>query len=98
MPNAHTPLHWINIAIHILFGTAALVLGMLAICSRKGGPLHIRSGRLFLYAYLVVVFTATIGLLVFDFRSFLAVVTLLSFYDVFAGYRALQLRGRRPQA
>jgi uncharacterized membrane protein len=97
MASAHTPLHWINIGIHILFGTAALVLGMVAICSRKGGPLHIRSGRLFLYAYLVVVFTATIGLLVFDFRSFLAVVTLLSFYDVFAGYRALQLRGRRPQ-
>jgi hypothetical protein len=98
MASAHTPLHWINIGIHILFGTAALVLGMVAICSRKGGPLHIRAGRLFLYAYLVVVFTATIGLLVFDFRSFLAVVTLLSFYDVFAGYRALQLRGRRPQA
>ena len=98
MASAHTPLHWINIGIHILCGTAALVLGMVAICSRKGGPLHIRAGRLFLYAYLVVVSTATIGLLVFDFRSFLAVVTLLSFYDVFSGYRALQLRGRRPQA
>ncbi len=97
MATDHTPLHWINIGTHVLFGTAALVLGMLAICSRKGGRLHIVSGRLFLYAYLVVVFTAAIGLLVFDFRSFLAVVTLLSFYDVFAGHRALQLRGRRPQ-
>ncbi|NYF79189.1 hypothetical protein [Granulicella arctica] len=97
MPPSHTPLHWINLGIHITFGTAALGLGLVAICSQKGGRLHTRSGRLFLYAYLVVIVTAAIGLLVFDFRSFLAVVTLLSFYDVFAGYRALQLRGNRPE-
>ena len=98
MPPAHTPLHWINLGIHIAFGAAALGLGLVAICSPKGGRLHTRAGKLFVYAYLVVVITAAIGLLAFDFRSFLAVVTLLSFYDVFAGYRALQLRGRRPQA
>jgi uncharacterized membrane protein len=96
MPH-HTPLHWVNLGIHIAFGTAALVLGLVAICSSKGGRLHVRSGRLFLYAYLIVVLTAAIGLLAFDFRSFLAVVTLLSFYDVFSGYRALQLKGRRPE-
>jgi hypothetical protein len=96
MPH-HTPLHWINLGIHIAFGTAALGLGLVAICSPKGGRLHIRSGNLFLYAYLIVIITATIGLLAFDFRSFLAVVTLLSFYDVFSGYRAIQLRGRRPE-
>jgi len=94
----HTPLHWTNLGIHILFGVAALGLGLAAICSRKGSPFHIRSGRLFLYAYSIVVCTAIVGLLVFGFRSFLAVVTLLSFYDAFAGYRALQLRGMRPQA
>jgi hypothetical protein len=94
----HTPLHWTNLGIHVLFGVAALGLGLAAICSRKGSPFHIRAGRLFLYAYLMVVLTAIVGLLAFDFRSFLAVVTLLSFYDAFAGYRALQLRGRRPQA
>lgn len=95
---SHTPLHWANLGIHIAFGAAALGLGLVAICSPKGGPLHMRSGRLFLYAYLVVIATATAGLVFFDFRSFLAVVTLLSFYDVFAGYRALQLRGGRPEA
>ncbi len=94
----HTPLHWTNLGIHVLFGVAALGLGLAAICSRKGSSFHIRSGRLFLYTYSIVVCTAIVGLLVFDFRSFLAVVTLLSFYDAFAGYRALQLRGKRPQA
>jgi uncharacterized membrane protein len=96
--SAHTVPHWINIAVHVLCGTAALCLGMIAIVSRKGGRVHVRSGRMFLYAYGVVVATAAIGLLIFEFRSFLAVVTLLSFYDVFAGFRALRLRGRRPQA
>ena len=98
LPPNHTPLHWSNLGIHVLFGAAALGFGLAAICSRKGSAFHIRSGRLFLYAYLIVILTAIVGLLAFDFRSFLAVVTLLSFYDAFAGYRAPQLRGRRPQA
>jgi hypothetical protein len=98
VPAVHTPLHWTNLGIHVLFGVAALGLGLAAICSSKGSAFHIRSGRLFLYAYLIVILTAIVGLIAFDFRSFLAVVTLLSFYDAFAGYRALQLRGTRPRA
>lgn len=94
--SAHSPLHQTNIVIHVLFGSLALALGLTAICSPKRRGLHTRVGMLFIYAYLIVVTTASLGLLVFDFRSFLAVVTVLSVYDVFAGYRALQLRGRRP--
>ncbi len=51
-----------------------------------------------MYCYAGVIATAVIGLLVFNFRSFLTVVTILSLYDVFAGWRALQLRGKRPRA
>lgn len=98
LPAGHTPIHWLNIGVHIVFGSAALLLGLGAILTPKGGPTHRRFGRWFLYCYGVVVLTATIGLLVFDFRSFLAVVTLLSLYDASAGYRALQLRGSRPGA
>ena len=97
-PPGHTPLHWTNIGVHILFGSLALLFGLGALLTPKGGRLHVRFGRGFLYTYSGVVLTATIGLLAFDFRSFLAVVTLLSFYDVFAGYRALRLRGARPRA
>jgi uncharacterized membrane protein len=97
MATAHISPHSANIAIHVACGSAALCLGLIAILSRKGGPTHIRAGRLFIYSYGIVVATAVIGLAIFEFRSFLAVVTLLSLYDVFAGYRALQLRGRRPQ-
>jgi hypothetical protein len=86
-------MHVANIVLH---GTLALCLGLVAIVSSKGLRLHRRAGRLFVYAYCVVVATAIIGIFVFEFRSFLLVVTILSLYDVFAGYRALQLRGRRP--
>jgi len=94
---AHSPLHHANIVVHVLFGSMALALGLIAICSPKRRGLHTRVGMLFIYAYLIAVTTASLGLLIFDFRSFLAVVTVLSIYDVFAGYRALQLRGRRPE-
>lgn len=97
MPPGHTPLHWANIAVHAGTGSLALLFGLVAICAPKRGPNHRRFGYAFLYAYAVVVVTAAIGILAFEFRSFLAVVTVVSFYDAFAGYRALQLRGARPQ-
>lgn len=95
MPGGHTLSHWINIGIHIAAGTLALALGLLAIIVSKRSRWHRKFGRAFLYSYAVVIVSAAVGLLV-DFRSFLAVVTLLSVYNAFSGYRALQLRGRRP--
>ena len=98
MFHGYTSAHIANILFHILGGTVALAAGLLALLSRKGSRLHIRSGRVFIYAYILIVITAILGIVVFEFRSFLAVATIASAYDVFAGYRALRLRGRRPQA
>jgi len=89
--------HVANILLHILGGTIALGAGIVALIAQKGGRLHIRSGRVFIYAYSVIVVSAIFGVLIFEFRSFLAVATIASAYDVFAGYRALRLRGERPQ-
>jgi hypothetical protein len=97
MFRTYTLAHSLNLLVHIAAGTLALGVGLVAILASKRGRLHGRAGRLFIYVYGVVVATAILGLLVFDFRSFLAVVTILSLYDVFSGYRALQLRGRRPE-
>jgi uncharacterized membrane protein len=96
-PAGHTTPHLVNLAVHVVFGSAALLLGIAAIITAKGGPMHRRVGRWFLYSISVVLATALIGLLVFDFRAFLFVVTLLSFYDAFSGFRALQLHGARPR-
>ncbi|HSK75957.1 MAG TPA: hypothetical protein VLQ45_05830 [Thermoanaerobaculia bacterium] len=46
--------------IHIAAGGLALVLGTVALLVKKGGTLHRRSGMLFVYAMLVMGFTASI--------------------------------------
>ena len=96
MLNGHSAPHVANIVVHVMAGLTAIVCGTVAIVSRKGGSVHIRAGWVFIYAYIVLVVTAVIGVAIFEFRSFLAVATIASSYDVFAGYRSLHLRGRRP--
>lgn len=46
--------------IHIAAGGAAIVLGAVALTVKKGGTIHRRSGLLFVYAMLVMGFTASI--------------------------------------
>ena len=92
----YTHAHIANIMLHIVGGSAAIIAGFIAIVSRKRGLLHARAGMIFVYAYGIVILTAVLGVVVFEFRSFLAVATIASSYDVFSGYRAVKLRGRRP--
>ncbi len=46
--------------IHIAAGGLAIVLGAVALLVKKGGTIHRRSGMLFVYAMLVMGFTASI--------------------------------------
>jgi uncharacterized membrane protein len=46
--------------IHIAAGGLAIVLGTVALLVKKGGTLHRRSGMLFVYAMLVMGFSASI--------------------------------------
>ena len=46
--------------IHILAGGLAIILGAVALSVKKGGPLHRRSGILFVYAMVVMGVTASI--------------------------------------
>lgn len=98
MFHGYSHAHIANILLHICGGTVALAAGLLALLAAKGGGLHVKAGRAFMYAYVVIVVTAVLGVAVFEFRSFLAVATIASGYSVFAGYRALRLRGSRPHA
>ncbi len=94
----YTPAHIANIVCHIIGGTLAIVAGVVAILARKRRVLHARAGMIFVWTYSLVIFTAVMGVVVFDFRSFLAVATIASSYSLFSGFRATQLRGRRPSA
>jgi len=98
MLDGHTAPHLANIVLHVGAGSVVILCGTVAATSAKGGTLHIRAGWAFVFAYSVLVATAVIGVVVFEFRSFLAVATIASSYDVFAGYRSIRLRGRRPQS
>lgn len=90
--------HTVNVAIHVGFGTLALLLGLIPLITRKGGRLHIRFGRWFLACIAVVIVTAVIGIFAFGFRAFLGVITLLSAYEAYSGFRALRIRFTGPKA
>ncbi|GAB3849147.1 hypothetical protein GCM10028822_13100 [Hymenobacter terrigena] len=89
-------LHRLNILVHILFGTLALLVGLVPIVTTKGGRTHARFGRWFLGLSTVVLATAVLGLAVFNFRPFLVVIVLLSVYQAYSGYRVLLTRATGP--
>lgn len=90
-------MHSANILIHVVSGSIALILGLIALLSIKGGKVHRSSGNYFLKFMAVVVLTGLIGVLVFGRNTFLAVITVLSAYVAFSGYRVLQAKSNSPR-
>lgn len=89
--------HLFNLAIHILAGTLAIVLGLYLLAMRKGTPLHRRRGRWFVWLTLLVCATAAIGNLLFGYRPVFAVLTVLVLYQLLSGWRAVHTRENGPQ-
>ena len=92
-----TVVHKINIAIHIAAGSLALVIGLIAIVVRKGKKLHKLAGRLFLILMTIVILTGLIGVFIFGRNTFLLVITVLSGYLAFSGYRAIKAKSNSPK-
>ncbi|MGB3851930.1 MAG: hypothetical protein WA958_18315 [Tunicatimonas sp.] len=90
--------HQANIALHILTGTAALMLGLVALLSAKGGKVHNGCGNHFLACLSIVIVTGLLGVFVFGRNTFLLVITVLTGYVSFSGYRALKLKSNVPRA
>ncbi|MDQ6799584.1 MAG: hypothetical protein M3041_01970 [Acidobacteriota bacterium] len=89
--------HAANIAIHVIFGAIALVIGFVPLVTQKGGRTHVRFGRWFLLCLIVVIATAVIGIMAFGFRAFLGVITMLSAYEAWSGYRVFSIRATGPK-
>ena len=89
--------HQANILIHVLSGSLALIMGVLAMVTRKGSNAHTRSGRIFLFLVTLVIATGLIGVFVFKVNGFLLVITLLSGYEAFSGYRVLKSKTNTPK-
>ena len=85
-------LHDLNILIHVLFGTLAFFIGLAPYFTKKGGKYHVLYGRLFLGLIAIVILTALNGVLFFRDRPFLTIVTLLSLYTSYSGYRVLKTK------
>jgi hypothetical protein len=88
--------HGVNVWVHVVFGAGALLLGLLPLVTRKGGPAHIRFGRWFLGVLAVVLVTAALGIALFELRAFLAVITMLTAYQAYSGWRAVRNQGVGP--
>jgi hypothetical protein len=92
-----TLVHKINIAIHIAAGSLALAIGLIAIIASKGKKLHRLTGRLFLILMSVVIITGLIGVFVYGRNTFLLVITVLSGYQAFSGYRVIKTKSNSPK-
>lgn len=89
--------HNLNILVHVITGTAALLLGLIALLTKKGKTRHRKSGKIFLCLLCFVIFTGLIGVFIFGRNTFLLVITVLSAYQGFSGYRILQTKANKPQ-
>ena len=96
MPD-YSLLHNSNILIHVIAGSIALLLGILALTSKKGGKWHKKSGNYFLILLIIVVLTGLIGVFIFKRNTFLLIITVLSAYYGFSGYRILQTKTNKPK-
>lgn len=88
--------HQINIVLHVLAGGVALVLGSMAILFNRRVRAHRKLGTIFLYFLSVVVATGFVGWMLFRSDPFLLMLTILSGYEGFAGYRIITMKDKHP--
>jgi uncharacterized membrane protein len=81
----------IILTVHIAAGFLALVVGPIAMATRKGGNRHRQAGRSYFWAMVVVIVTA-LFLAIYDLNVFLLAIAVFSFYATASGYRALYLK------
>jgi len=83
------------LVLHIIAGFTALLTGLLAIVSRKGGLLHRRSGRIFFWSMVAVAFTAVL-LAALKGRVFLLHIGLFALYQAHGGWRSIRNKALLP--
>jgi uncharacterized membrane protein len=88
--------HFSNIVIHVIAGSAALLLGLILLMINKGTDLHVKIGRIFIAFAVVVCTSALVGTILFRFIPLFAVLTLLVSYLVLGGWRATVTKDSGP--
>lgn len=76
------------VILHVGSAVSAILIGLVPMFARKGGQLHNRAGLG--YFWLMMTTCASGGILLIKyFNFFLTIITLLSFYTAFTGYRVM---------
>jgi uncharacterized membrane protein len=92
-----TLLHKTNIFIHVIAGSVALLTGIVILFAGKGTLFHKKAGKVFLILLAVVIFTGLVGVFIYGRNNFLLVITVLSGYLGYSGYRAVKMRHNQPR-
>lgn len=86
-----------NILTHVATGATALLIGLIPLFSRKGGPLHRWSGRATAGLGAVVLSSAVLAVILFQTPAPLVAATLTAGYQYLSGLRTLSLTRRGPR-
>lgn len=89
--------HTVNIVIHVFAGITALLLGIVALITKKGKNKHKISSKWFLGFISFVIFTGLMGVFIFKRNTLLLVITSLSAYQAFSGYRVIHAKNNKAQ-
>ena len=79
---------------HIIAGFVALITGLCAMITKKGGKTHRLNGKIFFYSMLLVSASAIFISLVRT-NMFLLMVGIFAFYQNYSGYRAIHNKSLR---
>ncbi len=85
-------LHQLNIIVHVVAGSIAIILGIIAILKNRNIAIHRKVGTYFKYLLVIVVGTGLIGFLFFRQEPFFLMLTLIAGYVGYAGFRNIQLK------
>lgn len=89
--------HTANIIVHVTLGSFALLLAIFILIAKKGTRLHKKTGNIFLILTSIVVFTGALGVLIFARNFYLLVLTVLSGYYAYSGFRIIRLKSNTPK-
>lgn len=93
-----TPLHLLNVLLHVGAGLAAMALGLYILWQPKGSSRHRRAGGVFAALTLVVCISAAAGLAAFRFMPLFAVLTLMVSYQLLSGWHVVHTKQAGPDA
>ena len=83
-----------TVLLHVTASISAILVGLIPMFAKKGSKLHNNSGLFYFWAMMTTCATAGLLLLKY-FNFFLALITVLSFYAAFSGYR-IMYRKHKP--